>query len=98
MDTFRVKMISKYAGFKAGQIYWVDSWLASSLVNKGYASLATAISDSDSFTRLANTTAYAAGDEMNAFAVQVKQKETLTLSGGEGTAVISGAGGLTRLV
>ena len=98
MDSFRVRMLSKYAGFEAGQVYWVDSWLAGSLVNKGFASLATAISDSDALTRPADTNAYTAGDEMNSATVQVKQKETLTLTGGEGTATITGAGGLSKVV
>lgn len=92
-------MLATYQNYLVGQIYFVDSALAMILIGKGSAELCPygVVNSSASITRPADTTDYTAGDSINSVAAQVKQKETLTITGQSGSAVIT-CGGLTKTI
>lgn len=92
----RIRMISTYNQYLAGETYWVGEDLGFMLLGSGKATLASAQSLTDSFTRPANTTDYSAGDAIAPYALQVKQKDTITLAGDFGTASIT-SGGVTKV-
>ena len=99
-----VKLIQAWMGQPIGAEVDVSSYSANLLIVQGIATIVDANDNSGvkkisvELVRPANTTSYAAGDAILQSEVAVKQKETLTLSGTFGAAVISGAGGLTRTV
>ena len=95
-----VRLLKDYFGLATGIEVSVDATTANWMFLQGIASIQDYNDGvkkvSVELTRPADTTTYDAGDAILGATTAVKQKETLTLAGAFGTAVVTAAGGLTR--